>query len=89
MYKTYYGHCKFIVLPFGFTNTPATFMCLMNGIFSKCLDKFVLFVIDEILIYSNFVEERKQHLEIVLITLRENPLYIKFTKCEFYQKKIQ
>lgn len=37
-FRTRYGHYEFVVIPFGLTNAPATFMCLMNGIFNKYLD---------------------------------------------------
>ena len=37
-FRTHYGHYEFVVIPFGLTNAPATFMCLMNGIFNKYLD---------------------------------------------------
>ena len=39
---TRYGHYEFVVVPFSLTNAPATFMCLMNSVFSKYLDKFVI-----------------------------------------------
>jgi hypothetical protein len=89
MFRTCYGHYEFVVIPFGLTNTPTTFMCLMNNIFSQYLDKFVLIFIDDILIYSKTEEEHEQHLKIVLQTLREHKLYAKFDKCDFYQRKIQ
>ena len=43
-FKTRNGHYEFVVVPFGLTNAPVTFMCLMNSVFSKYLDRFVIFV---------------------------------------------
>jgi hypothetical protein len=47
-FRTRYGHYEFVVVPFGLTNAPATFMCLMNNVLSKFLDRFVLVFIDDI-----------------------------------------
>ena len=65
------------------TNAPTYFMNLMNKIFMKFLDKFVVVFIDDILIYSKPEEEHAEHLRLVLETLREHQLYAKFSKCEF------
>jgi hypothetical protein len=87
-FRTRYGHYKFVVVPFGLTNAPATFMCLMNNVLSKFLEKFVLVFIDDILIYSKNREEHEEHLRLVLQVLREHQLYAKFSKCDFFQKQI-
>jgi hypothetical protein len=71
-------------VPFGLTNAPATFMCLMNNVLSKFLDKFVLVFIDDILIYSKNREEHEEKLRLVLQVLREHQLYAKFIKCDFF-----
>jgi hypothetical protein len=65
-FRTRYGHYEFIVVPFGLSNAPVVFMCLMNGVFRDYLDKFVIVFLDEILIYSKFEEEHEKHLRMVL-----------------------
>ena len=42
---TRYEHYEFVVLPFGLTNAPVTFMRLMHGIFHPFLDNFVLILL--------------------------------------------
>ncbi len=78
-----YGSYEFLVMPFGLTNAPATFCTLMNDIFREWLDDFVVVYIDNILIYSNSMEEHAEHLRKVFQRLRENKLYAKLEKCEF------
>ena len=50
-FRTRYGHYEFVVMPFGLTNAPAVFMCLMNNVMPKYMDKLVVVFIDDILIY--------------------------------------
>ena len=75
-------------MPFGVTNTPTTFMDLMNRVFRPYFDKFVIFFIDDILVYSKSADEHALHLRIVLQTLRDELLYAKFSKCEFWLNEI-
>ena len=87
-FRTRYGHYEFVVVPFGLTNAPATFMCLMNIVFVRYLDKFVLVFLDDILIYSKNEEEHEEHLRLTLQLLREHKLYAKLSKCDFYRDRI-
>jgi hypothetical protein len=87
-FRTRYGHYEFTVVPFGLSNAPTIFMCLMNGVFREYLDKFVIVFLDDILVYSKSEEEHEKHLRMVLQVLREHKLYAKLSKCIFYQKKI-
>ena len=59
------------MVPFGLTNALATLMCLMNSVFSKYLDKFVLVFLDDILIYSKNEEENEEHMRMALQLLRD------------------
>ncbi|XP_051197332.1 uncharacterized protein [Lolium perenne] len=87
-FTTRYGLFEYTVMSFGLTNAPAYFMNLMNKVFMKYLDKFIVVFIDDILIYSKNEEEHAEHLRIVLGTLREHQLYAKFSKCEFWLKEV-
>ncbi|KAA0061204.1 reverse transcriptase [Cucumis melo var. makuwa] len=83
-----YGHYEFIVMSFGLTNAPAVFMDLMKRVFKEFVDTFVIVFIDDILIYSKMEPEHEEHLRMVLLTLRDNKLYAKFSKCEFWLKQV-
>ncbi|XP_021770609.1 uncharacterized protein LOC110734768 [Chenopodium quinoa] len=63
-------------------------MDLMNTVFHPFMDKFVVLFIDDILVYSKIKEEHVEHLRAILQTLRENKLYAKFSKCEFWLEKV-
>jgi len=45
--------------------------------------------IDDILVYSENAQDHEKHLRIVLTRLREHQLYAKFSKCEFWLKKVR
>ena len=75
-------------MSFGLTNAPTYFIYLMNLVFMPELDKFVVVFIDDILIYFETAEEHEEHLRVVLSRQREHKLYAKFSKCEFWLKKV-
>ncbi|XP_074270953.1 uncharacterized protein LOC141594864 [Silene latifolia] len=87
-FRSRYGHYDYVVMPFGLTNAPAVFMDLLNRIFSPFLDRFVVIFNDDILVYSKTKEEHEEHLKLVMQTLRDNQLYVKLSKCEFWLEKV-
>jgi hypothetical protein len=61
-----------MLVSFGISNSPIVFMFLMNGVFREYMEKFVIFLLYDILIYSKSEEEHENHLRMVLKFLREN-----------------
>jgi len=87
-FRSRYGHYEFVVMSFGLTNAPAAFMDMMDRVFKAFLDNFVIVFIDDILIYSRTKEDHASHLRQVLTALRENQLFAKFSKCEFWLERV-
>ncbi|KAH9265141.1 hypothetical protein BASA83_011373 [Batrachochytrium salamandrivorans] len=86
---TKYGQFEFLVMPFGLANAPAQFQRMMNSLFRHMISKFVLVYLDDIVVYSDNLEDHKEHVRQVLQILKENNLFCKAEKCHFYQTEIK
>jgi hypothetical protein len=73
-FRIRYSRYEFKLVPFGVTNAPSTFICLMNNVFNKYLDKFILVFLDDILVYYKNEEDHERHMKLVLRVLREDEL---------------
>ena len=75
-------------MPFGLTNTPATFQEMMNDKL-KSIVKFVVFFFNDILVYNSTEDDHLLHLGKLVETLATNHLYVKKSKCSFRQPQIE
>lgn len=87
-FSTTSGHYEYRVMPFGLSNSPSVFQAFVNEIFRDMLHQRVIVYIDDILIYSDSLEEHVQDVRAVLKRLIDNQLYAKLSKCEFHQTRI-
>ncbi|GKD20705.1 putative reverse transcriptase domain-containing protein [Tanacetum coccineum] len=76
-------------MPFGLTNAPTVFMDLMNRVRKPYLDNFVIIFIDDILIYSTNTKDHEGNLKLILRLLKEEKLFSKFSKCEFWLSTVK
>lgn len=87
-FRCCYGHYQYKVMPFGLKNAPAVFQEFITSIFSDLIDLSLQIYLDNILLYS---EDKESHLELlaeVFKRLKNNHLYVKPAKCEFFCTKI-
>ena len=89
-FRTNRGLFEPLVMFFGLTNSPATFQTMMNDLFKELIDEGVVLVyMDDILIYTETLEEHRKVVKRVLQILKDNKLYLKAEKCEFEQQKVE
>ena len=78
---------EYTVMPFGLTNAPATFQHFINDTLREYLDVFCTAYLDDILIYSDTLEEHKVQVRQVLEALQRAGILLRAEKCEFFTQK--
>ena len=83
-----FGHYEWNVMPFDLKNASSEFQNMMNDILND-YTKFSIVYIDDVLIFSNFIEEHFKHLKKFQKIVRENGLVISATKIKLFQTNIR
>jgi hypothetical protein len=88
--RTNRGLFEPLVMYFGLTNSLATFQTMMNKIFQDLITEGMVSVyLDDILIFTNSLEEHHRIMHLVLDRMREHKLYLWPEKCEFEKTRIE
>lgn len=88
-FNTKYGLYQFKVMPFGLCNAPGTFERLMETVLKGMQWERAVLYLDDIIIFSNSVEEHLHRLQEIFERLKEANLTLKPSKCHFFQEEVE
>jgi hypothetical protein len=89
VFRTCYRLFELLVMPFGLTNALPSFQYFINDILQPYLDVFVTTYLDDILIYSDNLNEYHIHVQKVVQALSNTDLHLKPEKCEFHWQEVK
>ena len=83
------GQYEWNVMPFGLCNAPSTFQSAMDTVLRGFVGHFAVVYIDDILIYSDTIEDHLRHLEMVFKRLQSHDLHCRPHKCSFLKSEVK
>jgi len=88
-FRTRYGQYESNVIPFGLVNAPATFQTMMNKILRAFLDHGVVVYLDDILLYSENMDDHIKLVQKVLDQLEQHDLAVSLQKSVLHQDEVE
>jgi hypothetical protein len=83
------GNMISTIIQIGDCNAPATYQALMNHLFGGYIGRWMDIYLDDIIVYSNTLEEHIEHIKIVLNILKCEKLYLSEGKLHFLWKEMK
>ena len=88
-FTSHAGLYRFMRMPFGLKNAPATFQRAVDIILSRVKWQCALVYIDDVIVYSRTIEEHFSHVREVLTLLRQSGITLKLRKCAFFESSVE
>ena len=82
------GLWEYLRMPFGLSNSPATWQRLMSKVFRDDILEILLVYLDDIIIFSTTLNEHLERLDIVFRRLAAHGLKLKADKCHLFKGKV-
>ena len=84
-----YGTYEYVVMPFGLCNAPATFQSWINRMLQRFIDWCCIVYLDDVLIYSDNLEQHKQDVRNIINAIYQSRMRLKPSKCKFHQTETE
>jgi len=88
-FSTKLGTYEYLVMPFGLCNAPAAFQRWINEVLMGHIDMCCIVYLDDVLIYSNTVQQHQKDVSNILEAIRKSGMKLKPSKCEFHQNETE
>src|SRR5260370_40412802 len=88
-FRTRYGSYEWRVMPVGLSNAPVSFQRFINEVLGELMDVCTVGYLDDILVYSDSLENHWDQVQEVLQHLQKVGLYANPKKCKFHMDTIE
>jgi len=86
-FSTKLGTYEYLVMPFGLCNAPAAFQRWINAVLMEHIDMCCIVYLDNVLIYSNTLQQHRKEVSDILKAIRKSGMKVKPSKCVFNQSE--
>jgi len=88
-FSTKLGKYEYLAMPFGLCNAPAAFQRWINEVLIEYIDMCCIVYLDNVLIYSNTLQQHRKDVSNILEAIRKSRMKVKPSKCEFHQNETE